>query len=274
MSAPVVIALVGEDGAHAVLLAALTRTSIARGALAAGREWIVDNLVHDPAFHGQEDLGDVLPGLRYTSSIRFDPNSIRIDGKPLRLRGLRGLVDGRPQEPEAHRWRQVLTGILASEPSPEIVLVARDTDGAPEKIAGLRQVVQYLESRNPDRVIIFAAPHQDAECWFVAGFEPQSPREAEALAQVVRELAFDPRLHPERLTAHPNDARTDAKRVLRRLMLLDVASAPLAPDELRDTHDRLLGDLGRLRQRGLATGLVDFLDDLHRRVVPRFVPGA
>lgn len=267
MRAPPVVALVGEDAAHAVLLGALLRGSICATARASGRDWIADNIHHDPVLDGQEDLNQILPGLRYTSSIRVTPT--RINGKPLKLRGFLG---DEPQEPGAHRWRLILTTILATEP--EIVLVAADTDGDPVNLAGLRQVVRFFESRDPDRVIVLAAPHQDAESWFVTGFQPTGDDEHAAHATVIGELDFDPCVQPERLTAHPNDARTDAKRILRRLLLLDVRSAPLTPDELRDHHERLLGDLERLRRRGVSTGLVAFLDDLQRRVVPRVVPGA
>ena len=65
-----------------------------------------------------------------------------------------------PQEPEAHRWRLVLTLILSSEPEPEVVLVARDTDGDRSRLAGLRQVAEFLTALDPDRAIVLAAPHR------------------------------------------------------------------------------------------------------------------
>ncbi len=266
------VALVGEDTAHAVLLCALLRGSIAEVARAAGQEWIVDNLAHDPELLGDQDLTDVIEGLRYTNSIRGiegDAEPPRIGGKRVKLRGHLG---GQPLAPEAQKWRELLLKVLAPEPT--VTLVAKDTDGHPSNLDGLRQVVQFYEALAPDRVIVIAAPHQDAECWFVAGFAPDDPREHDALRELEKLLGFDPRTRSERLTAHPNDAPTDAKRVLRRLLCLDPISAPLDRDEARAHHERLLGDLARLRDRGVAAGLTPFLDELSARVVPRLVPGA
>ena len=119
--------------------------------------------------------------------------------------------------------------------------------------------------------MVVAAPHRDAECWLVAGVEPANDREREAHAAVQRELSFNPLMSSDRLTGQPNDAPTDAKRVLRRLLCLDVASRPLTPAELRDYHPRLLSDLKRLRDRGERSGLMAFLDALGADVVPLFV---
>lgn len=272
MSKPTVVALVGEDTTHAVLLGSLLRAVVGQAALAAGRGWIADNLEHDPVFHGDEDLGAVCPGLRYTSSIRIDLRDVdllRIAGRRVKTRGF---LDGRPQSPEAHKWRLILLKLLSAEP--DVVLVAKDTDGDASRLAGLEQVLEFFRARDATRVIILAAPHQDAESWLVAGFDPDAPREHKALEVVCRELGFDPRQQPERLTAHPNDARTDAKRVLRRLLLLADDSLALTPDELAGNRDRLLGDVSRLERRGAGTGLRAFLDELQHRVVPVIVRGA
>jgi hypothetical protein len=268
---PPSVALVGEDTAHAVLLCALLRASIEEAARAEGLGWIIDNLAHDPALLGDENLTALIVGLRYTNSIRGiegDADPPRIGGRPIKLRGHLG---GAPLAPEAQKWRALLVKVLAWEPS--VALVAKDTDGDPTKLAGLRQVVAHFEALDPTRVIAIAAPHQDAECWFVAGFDPTDAREADALREVKDELGFDPRERAEGLTAHPNGASTDAKRVLRRLLCLDARSAPLDPHETQTHHGRLLGDLAALRRRGRDTGLTAFLAELGARVVPRLFPG-
>ncbi|MFO0602438.1 MAG: hypothetical protein U0324_04650 [Polyangiales bacterium] len=264
------LALVGEDTAHAVLLAALTRASIAEAARAVGRDWVVDNLAHDPALDGDDDLTAVLPGLRYTNSIRglgAPESSLHIGGRPVKLRGHLG---GHALAPEAQKWRYLLVGLLSR--APDAVLVAKDTDGDPASLDGLRQVAAHLETLDPRHVIVIAAPHQDAECWLVAGCAGKVAHEvAEATRRALR---FDPVQHPERLTAHPNDAATDAKRVLRALLGLEVKSAPLDRDETAAHAEALLRDLDALREpRCAATGLVGFLDAVRARVVPLVVPG-
>jgi hypothetical protein len=271
MSGAVDVALVGEDTTHAVLLGVLLRETIREAAGAAGREWIVDNLEHEPAFIGGVDLTGFIPGLRYTSALTpLPPPSARptIGGRAVRLRGL---IDGAPREVESKKWQYLLLELLSRSPKPGALLVARDTDGEPTNLDGLRQVAAYFTGLDPSLRVVVAAPHRDAECWLVAGVEPANDREREAHAAVQRELSFNPLMSSDRLTGQPNDAPTDAKRVLRRLLCLDVASRPLTPAELRDYHPRLLSDLKRLRDRGERSGLMAFLDALGADVVPLFV---
>jgi hypothetical protein len=272
MTGPTSVALVGEDVTHAVLLGALLRVSIRDVARELGREWIVDNLEHDPVLRGEEHLEHVFAGLRYTSSIHLDTNDIAAMTIGGRVVKTRGFVDGVAQGVEAHKWRLILLKLLGDEP--DVVLVAKDTDGDPRGLIGLRQVVDYYASLGSRCATAIAAPHQDAESWLIAGFEPDGRRETEALREVSAVLGFDPRHRLARLTAHPNEAETDAKRVLRRLLLLDPKSAPLAPDELSERWERLLGDLKRLRARGADIGVVAFLDELRRRIVPLVIRGA
>lgn len=270
MSSAIDVALVGEDTAHAVLLGVLLRETIREAATASGREWIIYNLEHEPAFIGDVDLTEVIPGLRYSSSLTplaTAKERLTIGGRPVKLRGF---IDGKPREAESKRWELLLLALLSGSPKPDVVLVAKDTDGAPAALNGLRQAA----GRFTDHRIVIAAPHRDAECWLVAGVEPTSDRERESLAAVQRDLSFNPLTESDRLTGQPNDAPTDAKRVLRRLLCLDVASRPLTPDELREHHPRLLSDLERLRQRGERSGLTAFLDALGADVVPLFVPGS
>jgi len=263
------VALVGEDTTHAMLLGALLRSSIEAAAHAAGFEWIIENLWDEPALVGDVDLAHVLPGLRYTSSIASIERP-RVNGKPVRL-GRR--FGGGAWGFEAVKWHDIVFTLRATSPPPEVLLIAKDTDNAPDRIIGLRQVAVHFREVDPRLRIVIAAPHRDAECWLVAGFEPATDRERDALDAVRRALSFNPLTSPERLTGQPNDAATDAKRVLRRLLCLDIASRPLTPDELRDHHPRLLSDLPRLRARGADSGLTAFLDALRADVVPCVVPG-
>lgn len=121
--------------------------------------------------------------------------------------------------------------------------------------------------------MILAVPHQDAEAWFVAGFRPESKEERLRLTECQMILGFDAPVEPHRLTAHPNDARTDAKRVLRILVFDENASRPPALEELQDLCDRTLNDLGLLERRGAGCGLAAFLDALRGTLVPHFIPG-
>lgn len=262
------VLLIGEDKAHAVLLGVLLRGVLHEEALARGPKWswVLDNSSSVVTLLGDLDLDHVVPGLRYTSSGQklSAPSAAGLGIK------LRGRIDGEALGPEASKWRQFLVATLLSGPRPDAILIARDTDGDPRHLEGLTQVIKALTARDDTLRIIIAAPHQDAEGWFVAGLEldQDGERRHQQLSQI---LGFDPLQKPEKLTAHPNDARTDAKRVLRHLLGLGSESRPLSETELRDHHEPLLSDLGRLRQRGQQTGLVKFLDELAGQLIPHIL---
>lgn len=167
-----------------------------------------------------------------------------------------GHIDGRRLEPEASMWRKVLLAFCQAQPQPEVVVLVRDLDGYAERRRGLEQVRDGLKW--PFKIIA-AMAQPEIEAWHVAGFEPDTETEKTALVEVRDTLSFDPRLESHRLTSHPNDAPTDAKRVLERLCGRD-SERVLA----------CLNDRQRLRERGQHNGLVGFLDEVERRIVPLF----
>jgi hypothetical protein len=201
-----------------VLLGVLLRTAIEAAVAGTSRAWFCDNLEHDPELLGTTDLSAILAGLRYFSSIDgIDTEAVpRLkDGTRIKTRGH---LDGVPLQPEGRKWRELLIA-LDHRVAPDLTLVAKDTDGDPATLAGLRQVVEHYARRDPPIVWVIAAPHQDAECWFVAGLDPRPGLEQVAHDAVRKDLKFNPLKEPERLTAHPNAAPTDAKRVLRHALL-------------------------------------------------------
>ncbi|MEA2605088.1 MAG: hypothetical protein QOF89_6080 [Acidobacteriota bacterium] len=107
-------------------------------------------------------------------------------------------------------------------------------------------------------VIVLAVAHTKRECWILAGFNPRSAAEETALAELRRELGFDPRLQAEDLTASAPHASRNAKRVLQRL---------LAGNPDREEDCWISSDLETLRQRGGFTGLSDYLDEIRSRLM-------
>jgi hypothetical protein len=106
--------------------------------------------------------------------------------------------------------------------------------------------------------IVVAAPDPEIEAWIVSGFVPGNEDERARLELVRRDLSFDPTLQSHLLTSHPNDAVTDAKRVLSRLCEDDC-----------DREDACL-EHGILHERGEDNGARAFLDDVKARVLPIF----
>lgn len=210
-------------------------------------------------------LGDIIESCRTWCGLdqsrswyKYEPRDAN-DLRPMVLDGLRvathGHIRGKPLEPEAGMWRKVLLLFCHCNPRPEVVLLVRDMDGYRERLRGMNQVRDGFEW---PFAIAIAAPQPEIEAWHVSGFVPTNAKEHASLADLRRRLSFDPTLESHRLTSHPNDAPTDAKRVLDALCGLD--------------HDRrrcCMADSHVLRQRGASNGLTTFLDDVDDAVVPR-----
>jgi hypothetical protein len=190
---------------------------------------------------------------------KYDPKDAD-DVRPIEVGGKRispqGHIAGEPLKPEAGMWRRVLLHFCHVEPRPNLVILVRDLDGYPERWGGLTQVRNGLTW---PFAIVVAAPQPEIEAWRVAGFVPNDVRERRELDALKRDLSFDPTTESHRLTSHPNDVATDAKRVLERLCGND-----------RERRDACLAVHSRLYERGCKNGLAPFLDEIDQCVVPLF----
>lgn len=152
-------------------------------------------------------------------------------------------------------YRKLLHAFDQSTPRPEIVILARDGDGrARARRRGFTQVTEHLSW---PFAVILAMPEPESEAWFICGFEARSDAERAAHAQLCARLSFDPVTQAHRLTSKPNDAATDAKRVL----------DGLCTDVTRRSTC-LAAPLDLLAQRGARVGLADLLADLRAHLVP------
>ncbi len=190
---------------------------------------------------------------------KYNPDDAN-DLRPILLDGQRiapnGHINGAPLKPEAGMWRRILLLFCHVDPRPDVVLLARDLDGDPRRRAGIEQVRDGLPW--PFKIAV-ATPQPEIEAWLVAGFAPDGAAEHARLQACRQRLSFDPTTQSERLTSHPNDATTDAKRVLDDLCGAD-----------RERVARCLTDRTLLRQRGRSNGLAEFLGDIDRFIVPTF----
>lgn len=263
------IVIVCEDSAHFFLATQLADRVLLHEAQSRGADWI-DNqsLAHLRSFAGPDGAPGYCSMSRAKQIAEDLGRTITVGGRPIKLRG--PITPGQALGPETGFWRRVLLHFAAQELPPALVIVMKDTDGEHARLDGLR-VALPLVGNLP---VIVGAPHQDAEAWFVAGFEARSQPELARHTVCIGELDFDPCQAPHRLTAHPNAAKTDAKRVLRWLIFADDHSRPpAASDELLEVCERTLEDLQRLEARGQGCGLSAFLHELRKRYVPLFIPG-
>ncbi|MBI5515663.1 MAG: hypothetical protein HY909_17915 [Deltaproteobacteria bacterium] len=151
---------------------------------------------------------------------------------------------------------------LSEEKLPAGLLLVRDTDAdrtrRQEFTESVRELQALLDGRGAGMRLCLALPHPEAEAWLLAGFEPESAEEQEALEVVRRDLGYDPRLHADRMNpgvevTAQGPVRSSTKRVLDALTAGD-----------SDRRRRCWADapFERLRARGGDAGLTDFFKDL------------
>jgi hypothetical protein len=238
------IAFAGEDENQFRVV-----TALVDDALVTSIDWVCDVLESCRTWrglHGEERWYKYAPDDAY-------------DLRPMMIGGVRfapqGWIAGEPLKPEAGMWRRVLMLFCERSPRPDIVVLARDLDGYASRRAGIEQVCNGLQW---PFAIVVATPEPEIEGWIVSGFTPTNEDERARLERVRKDLSFDPTHHSHQLTSHPNDAVTDAKRVLSRLCNGD-------PER---EHVCLARDV--LHQRGADNWAREFLDYVDQRVLPLF----
>lgn len=239
-----VIGFVGEDEHHFWVV-----TKLIDDALIASVGWLQDIIESCRAWRG---LHSGERWYKYSPDDAYDLRPMRIGNVAIRPQGR---IAGEPLKPEASMWRRVLLLFCHAEPRPDIVVLARDLDGYPDRFEGIKQVRNGFQW---PFAIVAATPEPEIEGWLVSGFIPKDEGEQARLDEVRRSLSFDPTTQSHRLTSHPNAATTDAKRVLSRL----------CEDDREREQDCLERDV--LRQRGELNGARAFLEEVDQRVVPVF----
>jgi len=238
------IGVVGEDENHFWVV-----TTLVDNALVARVDWlaeVIESCREWRGLHGGERWH------KYKPDDAYDLRPLTIDGVTIKPQGW---IAGEPLKPEASMWRKVLLLFCHANPRPDIVVLARDLDGYPERRAGIEQV----RSGFPwPFAIVAATPEPEIEGWLVSGFLAKDEEERARLEDVRQELSFDPTKQSHRLTAHPNAASTDAKRVLSRLCL----------DDREREHACIDRDV--LHERGDLNGARWFLEEVDQHVVPLF----
>jgi hypothetical protein len=239
----VIFGVACEDAGHFSAV-----TCLVDAALLAHHGWLADIIDSCRSWRGFDESR---PWSSYKTDDAHDLQPILLDGVRI---APHGHIKGEKLGPEASMWRKVLLLFCHCEPRPEAVLLVRDMDGYDDRRRGMEQVRDGIEW--PFDIAV-AAPQPEIEAWHVSGFVPTNATEHGALEELRRTLSFDPTFESQRLTSRPNDALSDAKRVLRALC--------------GDDHDRrrsCFADPHVLRQRGANNGLNDFLEEIEERLVP------
>ncbi len=171
-----------------------------------------------------------------------------------------GHFGDKPGNPDASITRKILVAIERQLPEGTIVILVRDSDNhLSERMAGICQAMKHAGYSG---TIIVGMPHCNREAWVLNGYDAFDDDEAKLLKEMRKELGFDPRTKPDRLTAQSEESRKSSKRILYKLTGGD-----------RDRERKCWEEtpLDKLKERGDGSRLRDFLEQLETKLVPYFV---
>ncbi|WP_437282130.1 hypothetical protein WME90_16665 [Sorangium sp. So ce375] len=223
-----------------------------------GPDWVADLLPSHPeaVFQWAQDG----PGRDF-----FDIHKLDLYRRQLgNVRFPQGHFDGEPGAPGAQMARNAFTivrELVRREPSTGVdaVFLVWDMDDQGDlRRRGLAQARAEASRWAPFRIVL-GCPDPMREAWVLAGFEPESDEERARIDELRRELGFSPCDEAHRLHAKDEQAKLSPKRVVRFLT---------ADDFEREMRCSTKAPLDQLRERGLASGLRAFLEELKEHVVP------
>jgi hypothetical protein len=140
------------------------------------------------------------------------------------------------------------------------VLLIRDLDNQPERKEGLEQARSEHINRKLKLEIVIGASDTKREAWVLNGFIPSNQPEEKNLELIKTQLSFDPCLESHRLRStseeEPERIR-NAKVILEQLTNDDTEREKLCWEDT---------SLEILRERGVNTGLTDYLQEVEERL--------
>jgi len=153
---------------------------------------------------------------------------------------------------------------VARETPIDAIVLIRDLANQPERRMGLEEARKDIASNLGFPAVIGTA-NPEWEAWILNGFVAKSASESRRLEQVTNCLGFDPTQQPHRLRGDRRRSAQDAERDIKKVLAELVASdSSREQDCLQDTPLKVLV------ARGGETGLSDFLQEVHTKLVYLF----
>jgi hypothetical protein len=225
--------------------------------------WVVDNLDAPEVVRTWQTDGF---GNDFINIHNLNDYADELRGRGLRVRQVRGHFNGRPGEPGSAMARKAFliaeawTRHQPDDPIDAVVLVWDTDDEQRERPDGVKDACDDARGWATFQIVC-GFPDPEREAWVLAGFDPCHPAEQERLEELHRELGFSPVHHAVRLRDKSPGALRNIKRVL----------AVLTGDDTdREARCWIEPPLATLHERGTATGLSAFLDEL-RAVFPKLL---
>ncbi|MDY6939899.1 MAG: hypothetical protein SWY16_19875 [Cyanobacteriota bacterium] len=155
-----------------------------------------------------------------------------------------------------------LVRFLQKERAIKAVLLIRDLDNQPERRDGLEQARMQDFDRKPKLEVILGTANRMREAWVLNGFIPANPQEEQLLAKIKQQLTFDPCTESDKLRSTSRENRDrwrNPKVIVEALTGQEMERERQCWEETR---------LAILRERGVKTGLADYIGEIEERLIP------
>lgn len=140
------------------------------------------------------------------------------------------------------------------------VIFIRDLDNQPERKKGIEQARSEHINKTPQLEIIIGAADPKREAWVLNGFIASNQEEEQILEEIKNKLSFDPCIESHRL-------RATSEKELERMRNVKVVVEQLTGNDMeREKQCWEDTNLKHLRERGVDTGLTDYIQEVEERL--------
>ncbi|OBQ27630.1 MAG: hypothetical protein AN483_19735 [Aphanizomenon flos-aquae MDT14a] len=139
------------------------------------------------------------------------------------------------------------------------VIFIRDLDNQPERKEGIEQARSEHINKTPKLEIIIGAADPKREAWVLNGFIPSNQQEEQILEEIKNQLSFDPCIESHRL-------RATSEKEPERMRNVKVVVEQLTGNMEREKLCWEETNLKHLRERGVDTGLTDYICEVEERL--------
>jgi hypothetical protein len=140
------------------------------------------------------------------------------------------------------------------------VIFIRDLDNQPERKEGIEQARSEHINKTPKLEIVIGAADPKREAWVLNGFIPSNQQEKQIIEEIKNKLSFDPSIESHRLRAtseRESERIRNVKVVVEQLTGNDMEREKLCWEKTKLKH---------LRERGVHTGLTDYICEVEERL--------
>jgi hypothetical protein len=140
------------------------------------------------------------------------------------------------------------------------VIFIRDLDNQPERKEGIEQARSEHINKTPKLEIVIGAADPKREAWVLNGFIPSNQQEKQIIEEIKNKLSFDPSIESHRL-------RATSEKEPERIRNVKVVVEQLTGNDMeREKQCWEETNLKHLRERGVDTGLTDYIQEVEQRL--------